>query len=240
MDKKETVILRRGQVEALLSLTSLKDVKTILSAIKSYGMDGVEPEIPEHLMFGWVGIKYSIDYDNDQYRTMVEARSAAGKASAEKRKNQQVSTKATSVEFVEQNQQVSTKATLIHIDNDIIESEYIRACASDAERIASLYPKAKVGNFRQLVEAIINAISRELDHPGITPEQAVGKVESGTIAYAAAVKNWKHKKYISDAVKFYDSGMYNHDPDTWEPDESNKKQKEQNDDSSYEYVSKLR
>jgi hypothetical protein len=242
MDKKETVILRRGQVEALLSLTSLKDVKTILSAIKSYGMDGVEPEIPEHLMFGWVGIKYSIDYDNDQYRTMVEARSAAGKASAEKRKNQQVSTKSTSVEFVEQNQQVSTKSTHIHIDNDIIESEYIRACASDAERIASLYPKAKVGNFRKVVEAIINAIYRELDHPGITPEQAVSKVEAGTIKYATAVKQWpnKNKKYISDPVKFYDSGMYNHDPETWEPDESNKKQKEQNDDSSYEYVSKLR
>ena len=236
MDRKETVILRRGQVEALLSLTSLKDVKTILSAIKSYGMDGVEPEIPEHLMFGWVGIKYSIDYDNEQYNGMVEKR----KSAAAKRWDMQKHANDASACKSMQTMQKHANDALIHIDNDIIESEYIRACASDAERIASLYPKAKVGNFRQLVEAIINAISRELDHPGITPEQAVGKVESGTIAYAAAVKKWKHKKFISDAVKFYDSGMYNHDPATWEPDESNKKQKEQNDDSSYEYVSKLR
>jgi hypothetical protein len=201
-------------------------------------MDGVEPEIPEHLVFGWLWFKHTIEQHNDQYRAMVEARSAAGKASAEKRKNQQVPTNPTSVAFVEQNQQVPTNPT--DKDKDLNRECVIRACASDAERIASLYPKAKVGNFRQLVEAVINAISRELDRPGITPEQAVGKVEAGTIAYAAAVKKWTHKKYISDAVKFYDSGMYNHDPATWEPDESNKKQKEQNDDSSYEYVSKLR
>ena len=236
MDKKETVILYRGQIESLLSLSSAKDIKTILRAIVSYSMDGVEPEIPEHLTFGWLWFKHTIDQHKANYTEVVSKRRDA----ANKRWEMQNS--ADDAKACKSMQVHKCDAKAWDNDNDIIKSEYIRACASDAERIASLYPKAKVGNFRQLVEAIINAISRELDRPGITPEQAVGKVESGTIKYATAVKQWpnKNKKYISDPVKFYDSGMYNHDPATWEPDESNKKQKEQKDDSSYEYVSKLR
>ncbi len=223
MDKKETVILYRGQIESLLSLSSLRDVKTILRAIVSYSMDGVEPEIPEHLAFGWQWFKHTIDAHWEQYSAKVEARRQAGIASAEKRgKCQQVSTNATNVDFVEQIQQVSTNAT--DKDKDLNRECVIRAhaYASDAERIAGIYPKAKVGNFRKVVKAIINAIARELDHPGITPEQAVGKVEAGTIEYATAVKQWPHthKKYISDAVKFYDNGMYNHDPATWEQPEN--------------------
>lgn len=223
MDKKETVILYRGQIESLLSLSSLRDVKTILRAIVSYSMDGVEPEIPEHLAFGWQWFKHTIDAHWEQYSAKVEARRQAGIASAEKRgKCQQVSTNATNVDFVEQIQQVSTNATDKDKDKDLNRECVIRAhaYASDAERIAALYPKAKVGNYRTLVESVINAISREQDIPGTSPEEAVFKVESRTIAYAEAVKKWKHKKYISDAVKFFDSGMYNHDPATWEQPEA--------------------
>lgn len=222
MDKKETVILYRGQVESLLSLSSARDIKTILRAIVSYSMDGVEPEIPEHLQFGWLWFKHTIEQHNDQYRAVVEARSAAGKASAEKRKNQQVSTNPTSVALVQQKQQVSTKATDKDKDKDLNRECVIRAhaYASDAERIAGIYPKAKVGNYRDLVKSVINAIFRELDRPDTKKDEAVSKVESGTIAYAEAVKKWKHKKYITDAVKFFDSGMYNHDPATWEQPEN--------------------
>jgi hypothetical protein len=221
MDKKETVILYRGQIESLLSLSSLRDVKTILRAIVSYSMDGVEPEIPEHLAFGWQWFKHTIDAHWEQYSAKVEARRQAGIASAEKRgKCQQVSTNATNVDFVEQIQQVSTNATDKDKDKDLNRECVIRAHAYEAERIASLYPRAKVGNYRTLVESVIKAISREQDIPGTSPEEAVFKVESGTIAYAEAVKKWKHKKYISDAVKFFGSGMYNHDPATWEQPEA--------------------
>ena len=66
------------------------------------------------------------------------------------------------------------------------------------------------------MEAVLRAIGREIeDHPGTDTDEAVYRVESGTIAYANAVKSWREKRYISDAVKFYDTGMYNHDPATW-------------------------
>ena len=107
-------------------------------------------------------------------------------------------------------------------DNDLNRECVNRAhaYASDAKRIAGIYPKAKVGNYRALVESVINAIVRELDRPGTEPDEAVFRVESGTIAYAQAVGKWKHKKYISDAVKFFDTGIYNYDPATWEQPEN--------------------
>jgi hypothetical protein len=87
--------------------------------------------------------------------------------------------------------------------------------ALDAERIVSLYPKAKVGDWQQAILAVSAAIQREIDR-GISPERAVGIVELGTIAYADAVKKWTHKQFISQAVKFYNDGMYNFDAATWE------------------------
>lgn len=90
------------------------------------------------------------------------------------------------------------------------------AYAHEADRIAGEYPRAKVGNYRSVVESVLRAIGREIDdHPGTETDEAVYRVESGTIAYANAVKSWREKRYISDAVKFYDTGMYNHDPATW-------------------------
>lgn len=211
MDKKETVILYRGQIESLLSLSSLRDVKTILRAIVSYSMDGVEPEIPEHLAFGWQWFKHSIEQNNNAYTEMVNKRRDA----ANKRwENDASGCKSMQVDA---NDASGCKRCYNDNDNDLNRECVIRAhaYASDAERIAALYPKAKVGNYRTLVESVINAIVRELDRPGTEPDKAVFKVESGTIAYANAVKKWKHKKYISDAVKFFDTGMYNHDPETW-------------------------
>jgi hypothetical protein len=108
--------------------------------------------------------------------------------------------------------------------------------ALDAERIASLYPKAKVGDWKQAILAVSAAIQREIAR-GISPDRAVGIVELGTIAYADAVKKWTHKQFISQAVKFYNDGMYNFDAETWER-ENNNKQRGRND-SSYEYQSQL-
>ena len=218
MDKKETVILYRGQIESLLSLSSLRDVKTILRAIVSYSMDGVEPEIPEHLAFGWQWFKHSIEQNNNAYTEMVSKRRDAANKRWENNAN---AGKTMQTMQVHANDASACKRCYNDNDNDLKKREsIIRAHASDAERIAGIYPRAKVGNYRALVESVINAIIRELDRPGTEPDEAVFRVESGTIAYAQAVKKWKHKKYISDAVKFFDSGMYNHDPATWEQPEN--------------------
>lgn len=90
------------------------------------------------------------------------------------------------------------------------------AYAPEIEKIARNYPPTKVRNWRKVIEAIIHAVNREMDErPGATIEDALHIVENGTIAYADAVAKWKDKQYITDAVKFYDTGMYNDDPSAW-------------------------
>ena len=98
------------------------------------------------------------------------------------------------------------------------------AYAEEAEAIALRYPASKVGIFRKVVEAVIRAVAREVeDHPGMTPQEALEKIDAGTSAYAIATSKWKNKRSISDGVKFYDSGRYNHDPETWKETEDGKK-----------------
>lgn len=90
MGKKTTkefnsVVMFKNQIEALLSLTSLKDVRTILSAIVAYGMNGEEVSIPPHLEFGWIMIKNQIDSVRDNYSKKVEKCRNAGRESANRR-----------------------------------------------------------------------------------------------------------------------------------------------------------
>lgn len=111
------------------------------------------------------------------------------------------------------------------------------AYANDAERIAGLYPKAKIGDWKQVVYAVLRAIQREIDR-GATDIDAVAILEKGTIDYAKAASKIKHKRFIYQAKKFYDDGIYNNDPETWE-DAPDSKQKGMRNDSSYEYTSEL-
>lgn len=88
-----------------------------------------------------------------------------------------------------------------------------------AEEIAKIYPKAKVGDFRALTEAVASAIGREITEVGRDLHEAIATVQSGTMEYAEAVKLWKDKSFISTPEKFYNSGMYNHDPETFKREE---------------------
>lgn len=216
MDRKESVILRRGQVEALLSLTSLKDVKTILSAIVSYGMDGVVPDIPDHLMFGWVGIKYSIDYDNSQYNGMVEKRRSA----AQKRWSKQTDTNDASVLSALQVDANDANDAHIHIHNNNSLSPGARVCAyaDKAQQIADAFPRAKVGDHRKLVLLVIEAVEREIDK-GQALAEALLTVSIGTQNYAKAMAG-KPKKFLAKPEDFYGKGQYNFDPEVWEHPEN--------------------
>ena len=123
-------------------------------------------------------------------------------------------------------------------DGDEKKRENARAqYALDAERIVSLYPKAKIGNWQQTVKSIISAIQREFDR-GNSVNDAIALVESGTREYAKAAEKITHKRFIFQAKKFFDEGIYNNDPETW--DFSDEKQnKGLKNDSSYEYHSEL-
>lgn len=89
--KRDSIVMFRSQIEALLTLTSLSDVKTILSTILEYGMNGnTEVKVPSHLQFGWTMIKNQIDMVKASY----EEKSAKCREAASKRWEQQTDTDA--------------------------------------------------------------------------------------------------------------------------------------------------
>ena len=84
--QRDTVVMYRVQIEALLDCSSLKDVKTILAMILEYGMNGEDVECPDHLRMIWRVFKSMIDGNNAKWDAARERYSNAGKVSAEKRK----------------------------------------------------------------------------------------------------------------------------------------------------------
>lgn len=113
-----------------------------------------------------------------------------------------------------------------------------RTCAMEAERIANLYPRAKIGNWQKTVTAVLNAIQREFDR-GNSVNDAVSLLELKTREYAKAAEKMKHKRFIIQATKFFDDGIYNNDPETWDFSEENSNKQRGRNDSSYEYTSQL-
>lgn len=101
---------------------SMQQRGELLTAIMAYvcGDDVDELDPMTDMLFGTIVDK--LDYNAQKYDEKIEARSRAGKASAEARKNKKVkeqeSTKPTSVDFVEQRATSSTDI-VIDIDNDI-------------------------------------------------------------------------------------------------------------------------
>ena len=91
--------------EAFELLDELEPVeaKEMLAAIHAYSRFAIEPDFAENrvLRIVWKSIKAGIDRNLEKYEQTKAARSAAGKASAEKRA-EQASTNATNVAFVEQ------------------------------------------------------------------------------------------------------------------------------------------
>ena len=76
MDNPNTnkaVMISFGQLESLLQLTSLKDVRAILRAIIDCSTDGKEDvEMPEHLKFGWNMMKQQIQESTAFYQEAIE------------------------------------------------------------------------------------------------------------------------------------------------------------------------
>lgn len=70
--------------------------------------------------------------------------------------------------------------------------------------------------------AILNAIQREMDK-GNNEEQACTIIDNGVTSYMKAVKNWqkKDKRFITDIVKFFKTGMYLEDPIIWQRENNN-------------------
>ena len=86
-NEKDSVIIYRVQIEALLACSSLKDVKAILAMILERGINGNEVDCPEHLRMTWVMFQQMLDANNAKWQEKRRQSSAAGKASAAKRQH---------------------------------------------------------------------------------------------------------------------------------------------------------
>jgi hypothetical protein len=102
----------------------------------------------------------------------------------------------------------------IHIHNNNSLSPRVCAYGDDAESIGRIFPNAKVGDHRQLVLTIIEAVEREIDK-GKSQVEALAVVRSGTQNYANAMAG-KPKKFLAKPEDFYGKGQYNFDPEVWE------------------------
>ncbi len=139
--------------------------------------------------------------------------------------------------FLEQNKNENTEEELNNRERDT----RVRKCAMEAEEIANLYPKNRIGNWQNVVKSVISAINREVER-GMSEPEAIQKIKSATSKYAKTVTSNRSKCLLYSGVNFFDRGIYNDDPETWVKSEKNNKEREtvNNDDSSYSYTSKLR
>ena len=193
-------------------------------AILRYSLYGEEPQLSDPCDNYFELIRPFIDKSNARKIAGAKGGKANGKQNPKQNESKPEANPEANGKQNESNEKEKVKEKEKEKENTLSACAPVCAYAAEAEKIARAYPPAKVGNWRELVEAVTRAVAREVeDHPGMTVEDALHRVEDGTIAYADAVSKWKNKRYISDGVKFYDSGMYNHDPDTWKEAEDDKK-----------------
>jgi hypothetical protein len=206
-------------------------------AIIRYALYGEEPELESPLNAFFALIQPVIDKSNNRKIAGAKGGSKLKQnASKTQAKRKQIESKIKAEEKAKVKQTASEEEE--EEEEEVQEyNSLTRVIACASEEIAKIYPKEKIGNFRQVVEAIAKAVQREMDR-GSSVHDAVALVKLGTIAYAGACSRMKHKRYMMQAVKFFDDGIYNNDPETWDFSEENNK-KGGKDDSSYEYTSKL-
>lgn len=190
-------------------------------AIMHYALLGEEPELDAPLDAFFTLIKPNIDKSNSRKiagsnggknkqnssKTQAKFKQNASKSEVclnedDKQNSSKTPSKEKEKEKEEEKEKVKEN---IHTLTSVI--------ACECERIANLYPKAKIGDFRKVVEAIGNAVQREQDR-GCSVNDALALVELGTREYAKAAEHIQ-KRFIVQATKFYDDGIFNNDPETW-------------------------
>lgn len=171
--QRDTVVMYRVQIEALLDCSSLKDVKSILAMILEYGMNGEDVECPEHLRMIWRVFKSMIDGNNAKWDAAREKYINAGKASAEKRKQsndvQRCSTMFNDVE------RCSTNNVNVNVCNTPINGSVLhnRAHAQEHEHL-------KLTDYPKTAEDVL-AICKAINSP-MTESQAQAYIDQRTVA----------------------------------------------------------
>ena len=198
--KKKGFLLYADMIEQFDLLTD-SQAGVLIKTILIYA-GGDEPEITDpFIAFAFAGIKTTLDRDKQSWLETLDARSRAGKASAEarKKKKEQGSTDSTRVKFVEH---TSTNSTDSVSDSDSdsvsdsvsdISKESRKRSEIEFDQFWSVYPK-KSG--KQTARKAWNA--------------KANKSKPAIEAIIAAVSSAKESKQWSE-----DSGRYIPNPSTW-------------------------
>lgn len=112
-----------------------EEIGRLFRGMVDYHVTGEEPELEGGLKFAFIPIRQQMDRDDEKWAKTREARSEAGKKSAEA-KAQQSSTNSTNVDFVEQNQQNPTNSTVnvnVNEDVDVNVDDYVIDESSNQE-----------------------------------------------------------------------------------------------------------
>ena len=173
--QKDTVVMYRVQIEALLDCSSLKDVKTILAMILEYGMNGEDVDCPEHLKMIWRVFKSMIDDNNAKWDAARERYSNAGKASAEKRKMNNAERCSTMLNDVDECQRMSTNNVNVNVCNTPINGSVLhnRTHAQGNEQL-------KLTDYPKTAEDVL-AICKAINSP-MSEKQAQAYLDQRTVA----------------------------------------------------------
>lgn len=114
-----------------------EEIGRLFRGMVDYHVTGEEPELEGGLKFAFIPIRQRMDRDDEKWTKTREARSEAGKKSAEV-KAQQNPTNSTNVDFVEQNQQNPTNSTVnvnvnVNEDVDVNVDDYVIDESSNQE-----------------------------------------------------------------------------------------------------------
>lgn len=112
-----------------------EEIGRLFRGMVDYHVTGEEPEFEGGIKFAFIPIRQQMDRDDEKWAKTREARSEAGKKSAEA-KSQQKATNSTNVDFVEQNQQNPTNSTVnvnVNEDVDVNVDDYVFKESSNQE-----------------------------------------------------------------------------------------------------------
>ena len=106
--KRPGMVLYFEDYHTLATLND-RDFRLVLDALVKFSETGEHTELKKSLQPIYQLLASKIGRDKDRYERTVEARRAAGRKSAEARKNAVEATNSTNVDFVQQNEQTKTE-----------------------------------------------------------------------------------------------------------------------------------
>ena len=190
----------------MFNLLNEEQCGKLIKAMIVYENDGTEPDFSDDkiLQFAWLSnIKNKLDKLNEHYDGKRRQASEAGKASAERRRQnrqafasaEEIERPSTSVENVDQNKQTSTDSTNIDLDLDINLDLVKKEKINKKEKP----PKHKYGNYKNVLLSDEELTKLQTEFP-FDWQERIENVSAYCAShgktyrdYLATIRNWARK-----------------------------------------------